>query len=495
MFLLGVLAAWSAAHVGLALFFALAYLVGRREQEYLLFALLCAAFSVLTGGMAFDYADGPLSHRYLADQITHMAAILAAVVNLHFALSLARPERKVPLIRPLYVLALAFVLADWLGVLWVPGSYRLVESHALGFSVQHALGRVTVVGFVYYATAGLETLATIYVLGRTYKNGQREVLPALAASLAVVVALVNDIALATDLIRNTFTLLPHVFMLYALGAAGTLLFRYRVAAGQLEQTASSLQQRTEELRHSYAELAQVQSELVTKKQLAAVGELAAAIAHEVRNPLAVIVNAVAGLRRAGIREEDRTMLLDIVDEEAGRLNRLVTDLLRFARPVSVKRSPVSLVELANRCRTAVGDSFEIRVELATDSGVQIVDADPNLFRLVFDNLVANACQSMGESGVVEIRIDRAELLGQAAARIEIRDKGHGMEPQVLERALDPFFTTRPSGTGLGLPIVHRIIEAHGGELLIDSLEGKGTRVVIIVPVHAPSEAASEEQRA
>jgi signal transduction histidine kinase len=492
---MGVLAAWSAAHLGLALFFALAYLVGRREKEYLLFALLCAAFSVLTGGLTFDYAGGPLSDRYLADQITHMAAILAAVINLHFALSFALPESKVTAIRPLYVLAFAFVLADWLGVLWVPGSYRIVDSHPLGMTVHHALGRVTIVGFVYYATGGLETLGAIFVLARSYFKGQREVLPALATSLVVVLALANDVALATGLLQNTFALLPHVFMLYALGAAGTLLFRYRVAAGQLEQTASSLQQRTEELRHSYAELAQVQSELVTKKQLAAVGELAAAIAHEVRNPLAVIVNAVAGLRRSGIRDEDRTMLLDIVEEEAGRLNRLVTDLLRFARPVNVKRSPVSLVELANRCRAGVGDAFEIKVELSAEPGVQIVDADPNLFRLVFDNLVSNACQSMGDHGVVEIRIDRAELFGQAAARIEIRDRGHGMEPQVLERALDPFFTTRPSGTGFGLPIVHRIIEAHGGELLIDSSEGEGTRVVIVVPVHGPADAESSEQRA
>ena len=123
----------------------------------------------------------------------------------------------------------------------------------------------------------------------------------------------------------------------------------------------------------------------------------------------------------------------------------------------------------------------------------LVQVDPGLFRLVFDNLVSNACQSMGDHGVVEIRIDRAELLGQAAARIEIRDRGHGMEPQVLERALDPFFTTRPSGTGLGLPIVNRIIEAHGGELLIDSSEGQGTRVVIVVPVHGPAEAPSEQR--
>ena len=125
-----------------------------------------------------------------------------------------------------------------------------------------------------------------------------------------------------------------------------MLLRYRVGKDKLEEAARSLREKTEELRHSYAELRLVQNELVSKKQLAAVGELAAAIAHEVRNPLAVIVNAVAGLRRSAVRDEDRTMLLRIVDEEAARLNRLVTDLLRFARPVSVKRSPVSLLELA-----------------------------------------------------------------------------------------------------------------------------------------------------
>jgi signal transduction histidine kinase len=126
--------------------------------------------------------------------------------------------------------------------------------------------------------------------------------------------------------------------------------------------------------------------------------------------------------------------------------------------------------------------------------VQTVDVDPNLFRVVFDNLVSNACQSMGTAGgVVEIRIGRGDIGAEPAVRIVIKDSGHGMEPQVLERALDPFFTTRPSGTGLGLPIVHRIVEAHGGEIVLDSGEGEGTTVTLLVPIH-PSEPVPELAR-
>jgi signal transduction histidine kinase len=282
--------------------------------------------------------------------------------------------------------------------------------------------------------------------------------------------------------------LPHAFLLYAFGVAGTLLLRYRVGKDELEKAARSLQEKTEELRHSYAELRLVQNELVTKKQLAAVGELAAAIAHEVRNPLAVIVNAVAGLRRSAVREEDRTMLLGIVDEEAARLNRLVTDLLRFARPVSVKRSPVSLLELANRSRSsAMLDGHQIVVRMDEDPDLHTVWVDPSLFRLVFDNLVENACQAMKSGGTVQILVHRGQLRGDPAVRIEIADSGQGMEQGVRERALDPFFTTRPSGTGLGLPIVHRIIEAHGGEIRLDSEEGQGTTVTLLLPLGPPPE--------
>ena len=187
------------------------------------------------------------------------------------------------------------------------------------------------------------------------------------------------------------------------------------------------------------------------------------------------------------------MLLSIIDEEAGRLNRLVTDLLRFARPVSVKRSPVSLVELAKRSRSQVLDGHEIVVTIADDPGLQTVWVDPNLFRLVFDNLVQNACQAMRGGGRVDILVNRGELPSGPAVAIKIVDHGHGMEPEVRERALDPFFTTRPSGTGLGLPIVQRIVEAHGGEVNIESTEGEGTRVTLLLPLGAPREESDAVQ--
>jgi signal transduction histidine kinase len=494
MFLVGVLCAWSLSHLGLALFFGLAYLVALREREYLLFSLLCAAFSALTAGVALEFSGPALELRYRADQVAHAAAMFAAVFNLHFALSFVRPGRPLPIMRPLYALAIAFVAADALELLWVPSSYQPRVAHVFGVALEHGDGRVTPIGILFYVAGALATIGAIVAFYRAYRSGRRGVWAMLVASPLIAAATLHDVCLAAGLLENSIVFLPHVFMLYALGAGGTLLVRYRTAAGELEQTATNLRQRTEELRHSHAELAQVQNELVTKKQLAAVGELAAAIAHEVRNPLAVIVNAVAGLRRPGLRSEDSVMLLDIVEEEAGRLNRLVTDLLRFARPVNVKRSPVSLIELAKRCGASIGSGFEVDVQASNDPELQSVDVDPNLFRLVFDNLVANACQSMGDAGTVEIRVDRAELRGESAARIEIRDRGHGMEPQVLERALDPFFTTRPSGTGLGLPIVQRIIEAHGGELLLDSMEGQGTRVVMVVPMHAAAEENDPQAR-
>jgi signal transduction histidine kinase len=189
-----------------------------------------------------------------------------------------------------------------------------------------------------------------------------------------------------------------------------------------------------------------------------------------------------------VRDEDRTMLLGIVDEEAARLNRLVTDLLRFARPVSVKRSPVSLLELANRSRSsAMLDGHQIVVNMDDDAELNTVWVDPSLFRLVFDNLVENACQAMKTGGTVQIAVHRGQLRGEPAVRIEIADSGQGMEQGVRERALDPFFTTRPSGTGLGLPIVHRIIEAHGGEIHLDSEEGQGTTVTLLLPLGPPPE--------
>ena len=486
-YLSGILSAWAAAQLGLGAFFVLAYFAGRRESEYFVFGLLCFALSVMSVGVAMDYHDGRHAHGIFSDQIGLSGVIFAAALNVHFALCFLGIKQRFRFVWPLYLLASLFFIANWTGALWVPGKFRIVSSNVLGVRVEHIVGTASVLGNVFYFVGLLETLATVAILARAYRSGRRDALTSLIGISLAVPAVFNDVGLASGLFSNTISLLPHAFLIFAFGVAGTVLLRYRLAAGGLEQTTQSLQLRTDELRSSNAELRVMQTELVSKNQLAAVGELAAAIAHEVRNPLAVIVNAVAGLRRVSGSEEDRGILLSIVDEEAARLNRLVTDLLRFARPVNVKRSPVSLVELANRSRSQVLDGHDIVVSIDDDPEIQTVWVDPNLFRLVFDNLVQNACQSMRGGGRVDIVVTRGKLPTGPAVSIQIKDHGHGMEADVRERALDPFFTTRPSGTGLGLPIVQRIVEAHGGELVIESEEGAGTSVTLFLPLGAPQE--------
>ncbi|HEY6081276.1 MAG TPA: ATP-binding protein, partial [Polyangiaceae bacterium] len=451
-------------------------------------SLLCLSLSLGSTGVAYDYSQTSLSARLLADQITHTGMVMAAAFNLHFALCFARALERPTRAAWLYGLAGIFLVTLWSGGWWQDEPPLINDSYVLGRHVVHVVGRATWVGKAFYVIASLETAAAAAVLVSAYRKGQREVGAAIIGILCILPAVGNDGAMALGVFKSAVPLLPHAFLLYAFGVAGTLLLRYRVGRDELEKAARSLQEKSEELRQSYAELRLVQNELVTKKQLAAVGELAAAIAHEVRNPLAVIVNAVAGLRRSAVRDEDRTMLLGIVDEEAARLNRLVTDLLRFARPVSVKRSPVSLLELANRSRSsAMVDGHQIVVQMDEDPDLHTVWVDPSLFRLVFDNLVENACQAMKGGGTVQILVRRGQLRAEPAVRIDIADSGQGMEQGVRDRALDPFFTTRPSGTGLGLPIVHRIIEAHGGEILLDSEEGQGTTVTLLLPLGPPAD--------
>ncbi len=486
-YLSGILSAWAAAQLGLGAFFVLAYFAGRRESEYFVFGLLCFSLSVMSVGVAIDYHEGRHALGIGADQVGLSGVIFAAALNVHFALCFSTLKQRFRAVWPLYLLAASFFVANWAGLLWVPGKFRLVSSNVFGEHVEHVVGTASALGDAFYLVGLFETLATVVILARAYRAGRRDALASLIGISLAFPAVFNDVGLASGVFSNTISLLPHAFLLFAFGVAGTVLMRYRLAAGGLEQTTQRLQLRTDELRSSHAELRTVQSELVSKNQLAAVGELAAAIAHEVRNPLAVIVNAVAGLRRVSGSEEDRSILLSIVDEEAARLNRLVTDLLRFARPVNVKRSPVSLVELADRSRSQVLDGHEIVVSIADDPDIQTVWVDPNLFRLVFDNLVQNACQSMRGGGRVDIVVSRGELPSGPAVSIQIEDHGHGMEAEVRERALDPFFTTRPSGTGLGLPIVQRIVEAHGGKLSIESHEGEGTKVTLNLPLGAPRE--------
>jgi signal transduction histidine kinase len=220
---------------------------------------------------------------------------------------------------------------------------------------------------------------------------------------------------------------------------------------------------------------------VRKEQLAAVGELSAVVAHEVRNPLAIISNAVATLKRSGVGEEDRQTLLGILDEETTRLNRLVGDLLRYARPISLERQLVSLRDLVERGTALARGKIGVDLDVVQPEPTEKIWADPNLLRQVIENLVDNAIQAMSSGGALTVTLVNAEWEGVRGVELQIQDTGEGMDTEVRSRALDPFFTTRPSGTGLGLAIVARIVDAHGGSLRIKSARGAGTVMHVFLP--------------
>jgi signal transduction histidine kinase len=275
------------------------------------------------------------------------------------------------------------------------------------------------------------------------------------------------------------------------GTGASFISRYLHLANELEKSRAELERRTAQLRQSFHDLREAQEELVKKEQLAVVGELAAVVAHEVRNPLAVIANAVAGLRKPTLSREDQITLLGILEDESSRLNRLVSDLLRYARPVSVQRSRIVLDDLLERALRFARATPTVSVQKAIDVTDSDVYGDASLLRQVFDNLVDNAVQAMPHGGSLSIRVRAAREEGVEGVAVLVGDTGEGMDTIVRARAKDPFFTTRPSGTGLGLAIVDRIVDAHAGHLLIQSRAGEGTTVTVFLPIGRPSDLPEE----
>ena len=260
------------------------------------------------------------------------------------------------------------------------------------------------------------------------------------------------------------------------GAIGHLLL------SRILLTTDSLAQRTTELKESHRHLQQVQEELVRKEQLAAVGELSTTIAHHVNLPLGVIDRSLSKLRNA--TPEVRPRLLAIMDQEIDRLNRIVHDLLTYARPLAIGTESIGVVPLLRNAvehALATSRNHEVhQVHLDQREEHDEIEADANLLDQAFRHIIVNALQAMNTGGTLNIIIRGADYGGGRALVVTFVDTGGGIDPMVLDKAKAPFFTTRPDGTGLGLAIVERIVAAHDGELNIRSVDG-GAAVEIVLP--------------
>ncbi|MCP3104101.1 MASE1 domain-containing protein [Myxococcus sp. K15C18031901] len=257
------------------------------------------------------------------------------------------------------------------------------------------------------------------------------------------------------------------------------------ALGERRRAQEEVSHLNQELRQSLQQLAATQAALVRRERMAALGELSATVAHEVRNPLGAISNALAALRRLApqVAEGPANTLLGIMDEEVQRLDLIVNDLLDFTRPVEPRLHAQPLGPVVEGALTASlrSGSSGITVSHAFDEPLPPISVDAHLLHVALTNLFTNAVQAMPSGGQLVTRLEPDTRAGTPHARLTISDTGHGITPEVQQRIFEPFFTTRASGTGLGLAIVRRIVDGHHGEVAVHSTVGQGTTFTVWLP--------------
>lgn len=224
----------------------------------------------------------------------------------------------------------------------------------------------------------------------------------------------------------------------------------------------------------------LEQKLNQAERLASLGEMVAAVSHQIRTPLGIISSTAELLKRKLSRTDPQEELTNVIIQEAKRLNGIVTDFLNSARPPTPNLMPCSVDDILEKNLSFLApetekNGYKIRKRLATH--IREIQADPGLLYQAFLNILMNAMQAMPEGGTITIELaDRKDTL-----TIVFSDEGKGIPDDILKRIWHPFFTTKDTGSGLGLPIVRKIVEGHGGTVRIENGPGKGAQVTVTLP--------------
>jgi signal transduction histidine kinase len=271
------------------------------------------------------------------------------------------------------------------------------------------------------------------------------------------------------------------FVVPALGAEGDLVGAFYISGGLIDRD-TYLVARDLAARVALAvERDAAVTALGDARRLAALGQFAAAIAHDIRTPLTSISLNVQILRRKLQLNDDDREHLDIALEELGRLDKSVAEILDFAKPVKLASQPVDvgeLIETAVKGLAPVLSEKQIALHTEAAPSALTVQGDAQRLRQVLANLVGNAADASRPGTAVTLR---AVASPDKMIAIEVEDRGRGIDTDDLPRIFEPFFTTRPDGTGLGLAICHKVVRAHGGDIRVRSVPGEGSTFTVVLP--------------
>ena len=231
------------------------------------------------------------------------------------------------------------------------------------------------------------------------------------------------------------------------------------------------------------EVRSLRREIERSQRLASVGRLAAGVAHEIRNPLSSIKGFATYFKERYPDNAQDQQTATIMIQEVDRLNRVVSQLLEFARPVNIKAQPTDLNALiADSIKLIENQAGAKGIAVKTPNPIQVAEimVDPDRLNQVLLNIYLNAIEAMTDGG--ELKIELSSESEANGIDITIADTGCGISAEDLSKIFDPYYTTKPSGTGLGLAIAHNIIEAIGGQILVESQPGQGTILKITLPI-------------
>ncbi|HXJ79720.1 MAG TPA: ATP-binding protein, partial [Candidatus Methylomirabilis sp.] len=238
-----------------------------------------------------------------------------------------------------------------------------------------------------------------------------------------------------------------------------------------------------ELMSDITERERLYARLSEAERLAATGELAAGVAHEIRNPLAAIVNATTLLsEEESLTAEERASTLGAVRKEARRLNRILSDFLVFARPREPKRLAGDIREVVDHVVALIREdpsrAQRVELDVRVDPAVPALSFDADQLTQVLWNIALNAVEALDGRGRIGIDVS---LRGSSVA-IAVSDTGRGMSSEERRRIFDPFYSRKPAGTGLGLTLARRVVTAHSGQIEVESTPGRGTCFTILLPL-------------
>jgi len=498
-FLAGLNLAWTIIGLLTGLTVVAVYMRYSRDPQFLVFAIFCGSLTVYSASRVMAFLSPDLEGTIIPDrvQIAMFGPLAANLIHLA-AWKAGATGRS----RRLVVVA-CYGLAGVLFVLALAGldyDYSAPHERVLAFSGGRDVIREYSMTPLGYVTASVSLAGAILACGlltRSYR-GDRFVQGIFALAFATLaISAINDMLFHAGMLPTTY-LVDHALVLLVLAILAGLLREFeqsrkelRARTEALEAANRSLEDLSQDLSESTLRLDRARNETMRLRPMADLGRLSASLAHEIRNPLAVLSNVASTLRRRGrgpsVTGEEYEALVEMLQEETDRLARLVDDLLLFSQSGRISREPVDAASLVETAVADVGDLLRTeggsRIEISIDPDLPAVPGNEIGLRRACVNLILNAIQSSNGGGRIRVvakrNPDRPDIV-----MLGVEDEAGGVPEEILSEIFEPFFSTRPTGTGLGLPIVKGIVEAHGGDIVLENRPGKGASFWMCLPTIA-----------